>query len=153
MYTKNEVSKLKQEFWTAFGGYMKPVPSADGTPVNWKNYKTGIRHIYFRMSAERDGACVAIEIRHPDPDIGEIFFEQLLSLRRLLENELEESWTWLPAREAETVNTSYKVEKCLSEVNVLDKNDWPEIISFLKPRIIGLDAFWSQAQYGFEGLG
>ncbi|WP_162417702.1 DUF4268 domain-containing protein [Cyclobacterium roseum] len=153
MYTKNEVSKLKQEFWTAFGGYMKPVPSAEGTPVNWKNYKTGVRHIYFRMSAERDGACVAIEIRHPDPDIGEIFFEQLLSLRKLLENELDESWTWLPSREADTLDAGYKVEKCLPGVNVLDKNDWPEIISFLKPRIIGLDAFWSQAQYGFEGLG
>lgn len=153
MYTKNEVSKLKQEFWTAFGGYMKPVPSAEGTPVNWKNYKTGIRHIYFRMSAERGGACIGIEIRHPDPDLGKLLFEQLFSLRKLMEIELKESWTWLPAPEEETANAGHKVEKCLPGVNVLDKNRWPEIISFLKPRIIALDAFWGQAQYGFEGLG
>ncbi|MDN3686849.1 DUF4268 domain-containing protein [Cyclobacterium jeungdonense] len=152
MYTRNEVSKLKQEFWTAFGGYMKPVPSAEGTPVNWKNYKTGIRHIYFRMSAERDRACIGIEIRHPDPGIGELLFEQLISFRKLLEIQLEESWTWRPSNEEETANTGHKVEKCLLGVNVLNKDDWPEIISFLKPRIIALDAFWAQAQYGFEGL-
>ena len=29
MYTKQEISKQKQAFWTAFGRYMKPVASAD----------------------------------------------------------------------------------------------------------------------------
>jgi hypothetical protein len=34
----------------------------------------------------------------------------------------------------------------------MKRDDWPAIISFLKPRIIALDAFWSQAKYGFEDI-
>ncbi|SHN18225.1 protein of unknown function [Cyclobacterium lianum] len=152
MYTKQEVSRSKQEFWTAFGWYMKPVPSAEGIPVNWKNYKTGIPHLYFRMQAERDFAAVSVVIQHPDPGIGELLFEQLLALKPLLENELQETWAWLPVECTAQGKAIYRVERKLEEVNVLEKESWPEIISFLKPRIIALDAFWSNARYGFEGL-
>ena len=51
MYTKHEISKTRQEFWTTFGQYIKPVPNADGTKTNWKNYKTGVKHMYFRIIA------------------------------------------------------------------------------------------------------
>ena len=30
MFSKQEASQLRKEFWTAFGQYMKPVLSADG---------------------------------------------------------------------------------------------------------------------------
>ncbi len=152
MYTKNQVNQMKQEFWTAFGWYMKPVPSADGSPVNWKNYKTGIRHLYFRMQAERDFASISIAIQHPDDDIAELLYAQLLELKHLLEMELGEAWSWIPKDQISPEKNGYRVEKKLNSVNVLDKKYWPEIISFLKPRIIGLDAFWSNARYGFEGL-
>jgi len=152
MYTPNQVSQLKQEFWTAFGWYMKPVPSAEGPPVNWKNYKTGIRHLYFRMKAERDFASISIDIQHPDAGIAELFYEQLVELKHILEMEMGEAWTWIPKDQVAPEKHRYRVEKRLEGVNVLEKNSWPEIISFLKPRIIGLDAFWATARYGFEGL-
>lgn len=65
MYSKQEASKLKQQFWTSFGLYMQPVPSANGEKVNWINYKTGIRHVSFRMNAG-DHADISIELSHPD---------------------------------------------------------------------------------------
>jgi len=37
----------------------------------------------------------------------------------------------------------------LKEVNIFDTNAWPAIISFLKPRIIALDKFWSLVKDGF----
>ena len=51
MYSKHEASQLRQEFWTPFGRYMQPVLSSEGERVNWINYKTGAKHIYFRMDA------------------------------------------------------------------------------------------------------
>jgi hypothetical protein len=30
MYKKGEASQLRQAFWTAFGQYVAPVPSAEG---------------------------------------------------------------------------------------------------------------------------
>ncbi len=40
----------------------------------------------------------------------------------------------------------------LNGVSIFNKEDWPQLISFFKQRIIALDQFWSTARYGFEAL-
>jgi hypothetical protein len=152
MYTKAQISKTKQEFWTAFGGYMKPVPTADDRYISWQNYKTGVKGIYFRMRAEREFASIGIEITHPDPEIQELFFGQFEQFQKLLEMETKEPWEWRLLKIDEFGKAISQIEKRLKNVNVMDQNDWPAIISFLKPRIIALDRFWSNVKYGFEGL-
>jgi hypothetical protein len=152
MYTKAQESKTKQEFWTAFGGYMKPVPTAEGQQISWQNYKTGIKSIFFRMRAERSFASIGIEVTHPDQDIQELLFGQFEQFKKLLEMETEEPWEWSLLGLDEFGKTVSVIEKRLEGVNVMDQDDWPAIISFLKLRIIALDSFWSNVKYGFEGL-
>ena len=84
MYSKAEATQLRQAFWTTFGQYMAPVPSAEGDTTNWINYKTGIKHLYFRMQADNRRAYVAIEMNHPDAGIRELFFEQFRELKTVL---------------------------------------------------------------------
>jgi len=38
----------------------------------------------------------------------------------------------------------------LAGVNVMQKQNWSKIISFLKPRLIALDAFWGDVKDGVE---
>ena len=64
MYTTELASKQRKKFWTIFGQYMKPVPGAGGEAVNWLNYKTGVRSVFFRMDADKQNAHVGIEIQH-----------------------------------------------------------------------------------------
>ncbi len=131
---------------------MAPVPSAEGETTNWINYKTGVKHLYFRMQADNRRATIAIELSHPDAGIRELFWEQLLELRGLLHEALGEEWTWEPnATDAHGVPFSH-VYKALSPVTLFNRDDWPALISFFKPRLIALDAFWSDAQYSFEAL-
>ncbi len=66
------------------------VPSAEGETTNWINYKTGIRHLYFRMQADNRQARIAIELNHPDAGIRELFWEQLRELKTLLHETLGE---------------------------------------------------------------
>ncbi len=40
----------------------------------------------------------------------------------------------------------------VTDVSIFNKEDWPQLISFFKQRIIALDQFWSMAQYGFDEL-
>ena len=94
MYSKAEVARLRQAFWTALGQYMAPVPSAEGETTNWINYKTGVKHVYFRMQADKRQASIGIELTHPDAGIRELFWEQFLELRTLLHETLGEDWTW-----------------------------------------------------------
>ena len=97
MYSKAETNQLRQAFWTAFGQYMAPVPSAEGGPTHWINYKTGLKHVYFRMQADNRQATIAIELTHPDAGIRELFFEQFREVKIVLHEALGEDWTWDPA--------------------------------------------------------
>jgi hypothetical protein len=152
MYSKAEKAKIRKEFWTTFGQYMKPVPNAEGFKTNWQNYKTGVKDIYFRMRAEREFASIGIEITHPDIELQQLFFEQFETFKKILESELGEKWKWELHREDEFGKTISRIQKIKSGVNVMDQNDWPTIISFLKPRIMALDAFWCNMKPAFEEM-
>ena len=152
MYSRQEASQLRKEFWTAFGQYMTPVLSADGERVNWINYKTGEKHIYFRMHADNRSAFIAIEVTHPDREIQQIVFEHFEQLRSLLHNTLQEEWVWALHTTDENGKTISRIYKDLPNVSVFNKEHWPALISFFKPRMVALDEFWSSARYGFEDL-
>ena len=152
MYSKAEITQLRQAFWTAFGQYMAPVPSADGDTTNWINYKTGLKSVYFRMQADNRRASIAIELTHPDAGIRELFWEQFLELRPLLHETLGEPWTWAADVTDTQGQPRSRIYHDLPGVNLFSRDDWPALISFFKPRLIALDAFWADAQYAFEAL-
>lgn len=152
MFSKAEASQLRQQFWTTFGQYIRPQLSADGEKVNWINYKTGVKHVYFKMEAENRKARIGIEITHADSGIQELFFEQFQELKTLLHNTLNEEWEWQLHyfdNEGKTISRIYKE---LEEASVFNRDDWPRLISFFKPRIIALNEFWSTAKYAFDAL-
>jgi hypothetical protein len=150
MYSKDQASQLKQAFWTAFGQYMGPVMSADGLRTNWINYKTGVKHIYFKMQADNKMASIAIEISHPDAELQELFFEQFATYKAMLHSTLEEEWKWQLHITDDYGKTISRIYTELKPVSIFQKEDWPKLISFFKPRMIALDEFWSNAKYTFE---
>lgn len=149
MYSKEQSSKLKTQFWTSFGQYMKPIPGSSGLPVNWINYKTGIKHIYFKMDADNKKAFIAIEISHPKEEERSHYHNQFLSLKNVLTSTTEFDWQWNETfyKDHRTISS---ISQQLDGVNILNQADWPAIISFLKPRIMALDAFWDMVKDGFE---
>jgi len=152
MYTREESSRLRQAFWTTFGRYMNPVPSSEGNKVNWINYHTGVHEVYFRMNADGHEASIAITIEHREAAMQELYFEQFIELKTLLHTELQEEWTWQLHDPRDPDRIINRIYKTLTDVSVYNKAHWPDLISFLKPRIIALDRFWENARYGFEGL-
>jgi len=150
MYSKQEASQLRKKFWTSFGQYMRPLPNADGEPVNWLNYKTGIKHLYFRMDAGKDKATIAIELCHPDPSVQRHYFEKCRSLEKLLHQTLGENWEWQLHISDEEGKLISRIGTQLKNVNIFDDKEWPAIISFLKPRMLALDSFWSIVKDAFD---
>lgn len=150
MYSKEQASKIRQKFWTSFGQYMKPVPGENGEAVNWLNYKTGIKDVYFRMDAGKGNAVIAIEITNADNTARMQYYKQFTALKRLLEQCTGELWKWEPNYEKETGAAISRISKTVANVNVMNEKDWPAIIAFLKPRIIALDTFWQTVKDRFE---
>lgn len=152
MYSKQEAAQLKQEFWTTFGQYMSPVLSAEGEKINWVNYKTGEKNIHFRMQADNKKAGISIDLTHKDRDIQQLYFEQFRELRKFLLDAAGEEWTW----QLHTVDDFGKIVSRIytekENVSIFKKEDWPQLISFFKQRMIALDEFWSNVKYSFESL-
>ncbi|MES1223327.1 MAG: DUF4268 domain-containing protein [Bacteroidota bacterium] len=149
MYSKQEASLIRKNFWTKFGQYMKPLPGADGEPVNWLNYKTGIKQVFFRMDADNKRAVIAVEIRRPDADIRKEYFQKLEELKPWFHQSMNEDWEWQLNTTDEDGKVLSRIGKTLNGVNIFNSDDWPAIISFFKPRIILLDEFWSVAKERF----
>ena len=152
MYTQQEASLLRQKFWVSMGRYISPIPSSTGEKVNWINYRTGIKYIQFKMEAKGDEAYIGIEISHPQLALRELYFNHFKTFQKSFEEQLEEKWQWEINGLNENGESIARIYKKLQDVKVLDENDWPKIISFLKTRIILLDKFWNEYKDIFEML-
>lgn len=151
MFNSKEVSRTKQEFWIAFGRYMSPVPSSEGMKVSWLNYHTHIKDLHFRMEAGIKSGVIFISLEQPDAAIQELYFEQFKELKNILHATLGEEWEWKLHALIDGKIVS-RISKEILNVSVMNKDHWPDLISFFKPRIIALDSFWENARYSFEGL-
>jgi hypothetical protein len=152
MYSRQEASQLRQEFWTSFGQYLLPVLSAEGERINWINYKTGEKDIFFKMHADNKKASIGIELTHKEAGIQQLYFEQFQELKNLLETAVGEEWDWQLLTVNDNGKLVSKIYTDIDNVSIFKKEDWPALISFFKPRLIGLDEFWSSVKYGFEAL-
>jgi hypothetical protein len=147
LYSREESAKIKIAFWTAYGVYMLPVPSSEGEKINWINYRTGEKYIQFKTEIENKTVTVAIVFNHPDSDIRALHFEQFEKFKMLFENEMNEEWVW---QQSETNGT--RIYTTLEGYSIFNKENWPNIISFLKQRMTALDSFWNNVKYAFEEL-
>jgi hypothetical protein len=140
MYDK----KIKDAFWSTFGKYMSLTPSATGEKINWINYKTGIKHLAFKIDADDRSVKIAIECSNPSQETRERLAAQLMRDKQLLADYTGEGWIFDMTAGNEMAVTGFRCYKTLTGPNIYLRQDWPEIISFLKKNLLGLDAFWHE---------
>ena len=152
MYSKAEASFITQKFWTSFGIYMSPVPSATFEKVNWVNYKTGIKGISFKMDAGKDSAEVMVEIFLKDTMLQHQYFEIFNNFVAELKKIDVNNWVFQKDYFQENKGFVSLIAAELKNVNVFKEDDWPTMISFLKQYMLGLDKFWASYKPAFELL-
>jgi len=150
MYSKEESFQIRKKFWTAFGQYMKLQSSSSGENVNWINYKTGIKDLYFKTDVDSKSVRIAIEITQKDREIQELMFEQFEEFKFLFEAGLGNEWIWYKSYFDENGREISKIERGLENVSIYKEETWPEIISFLKDNLLNLDEFWGNVKDSFE---
>ena len=149
MFSREEASRIRQEFWTTFGRYMNPIMSSEGLKINWVNYHTRLKDVYFRMDAGKRSGMISISLEHSDPELQQLYFEQFEEMKDILHATLGEAWEWQLHAQVDGKIIS-RIYKELPNVSVFNKDHWPDLISFFKPRIIALDGFWENARYSFK---
>lgn len=150
MYSKEEAFQIRKKFWTSFGRYMKLQSSASGEEVNWINYKTGIKELYFKTDVDNKSARIAIEISLKDREMQELMFEQFEDYLPLFESTIGEDWIWFRSFYDENGKEISKIELRLEKVSIFREENWSEIIGFLKENLLKLDEFWDVTKDSFE---
>ena len=152
MFSKEEARELKSLFWTAFGKHMGKHQSASGGKVKWVNYKTGVSDIFIRLHCDSKCAMISIDIQHKDEGIRDLFHEQFIQLKGILNSTLTEEWEWDTETYTNTGQKIFRISKTRNGVNLYKKDDWQEIFTFFEPRMVALDAFWSEFNEIFISL-
>ena len=75
-----------------------------------------------------------------------------MELKAVFNSYMNEEWTWAPMEYDRDGRIISRIYREIKDVSIFNRNDWPELISFFKPRIIALDEFWSVAKYSFDAL-
>lgn len=150
LFSKEEAHRIKKDFWISYGSYMKLQMNAEGLSINWVNYKTDIKGIFFRTDVERKYAEVSIEISHPDASVREMIYEQFEEYENVLHSYLGEEWVWTKNDQDEDGKEISTIKTRLENISIFREADWPTIISFLKSKMINLDEFWSDHKDSFE---
>ena len=121
MFSKEEASKLRKEFWTSFG---------KSFPRKWLLYNTKIKGFDFKFVADRKKAMVCLDFEHPEDIANELLFDQLISLKTLLENEIPEV-IFDDAYELESGKIIRRIYVPLeTKFSIYNKNSWRDCYEF-----------------------
>ncbi len=152
MYGKDEAKELKTLFWTSFGKYMRKHKTEYGSKIQWINYKTGVKDIYFRLDADKRTAKVCVDLQHRDEGIRELFYDQFLEVKTVFSDMTGQDWVWLKDYTNEYGHSMSRLFVELEGVNMYNKDHWAGIFTFYENALVGLDEFWNEFKDLFKNL-
>ncbi len=142
MFSREESKRLREQFWTSFGIVYR---------TKWIRYNTKIKEIELKFTFTRKYAKVSLDIIDADELIRAYYFEKLLSLKKIIVSE------YLPKAQFEEF---YELpeEKLISRlfvqqdgVSIHNRQQWPEVMSFLNKNMLQLEAFFKDYREVLEG--
>ena len=133
MYSKEEAALLRKEFWTSFG---------KSFPRKWLLYNTKIKGVALKFVADKKEAMVCLDIDHYDELMNLLYYDQLLSLKSLLEAELPEV-IFDDTYELENGKIIHRIYVPFEEkFNIHNKNTWRACYEFFVEKMAILEAFF-----------
>jgi hypothetical protein len=150
MNSKQQPALVRQQFWTIFGQYMRPILSASGEKINWVNYKTGIKFIRINLHCASGEALVALELSNPEEAIRHWQFDQLVLFKKQFQQLCGAEWLWQKEVSGQDGKGISTISANIANVHILNQSDWPQMISFFKEKLIALDEFWNAYQFALE---
>ena len=121
MFSKEEAAQLRKEFWTSFG---------KSFPRKWLLYNTKIKGFAFKFQADRKKASVCLDIDHLDKIANELLYDQMLSLKALLEAEIPEV-IYDAAFELESGKIIHRIYVPYEQkFSIHNKNSWRDCFEF-----------------------
>ena len=133
MYSKQENQQLKQEFWITF---------AEKYPRKWVLYDTKIKDFSFKFYVDNKKAQVSIEIEPRNQDKRYAYFEKLITLNNIIDEEFLKDLVYEKDYTLENGKTISKIWVEKLDVSVSNRNYWDEIFDFFFEKMNALEMFY-----------
>ncbi|MDC0176975.1 DUF4268 domain-containing protein [Polaribacter sp.] len=135
MFSKKEAAQLRIEFWTSFG---------KSFPRKWLLYNTKMKGFSFKFVADRKKALVCLDIENPDELVNLCYYDQLLSLKVLLETELPEV-IFDDEYELESGKQIHRIYVPFQEkFSIHNKNTWRDCFEFYVATMSKFELFFHE---------
>jgi hypothetical protein len=134
MFSKEDAAKLRKEFWTSFG---------KSFPRKWLLYNTKIKGFAFKFVADRKKAMVCLDIEHPEEIANELLYDQLLSLKNLLETDYLPNVIFNDSYELDSGKIIRRVYVSFDKkFSIHNKNTWRDCYEFFVETMSQFELFF-----------
>lgn len=133
MYSKEENQRLKHEFWVEF---------AQKYPRKWILYDTKIKDFSFKFYVENKKAQVHIDIEMRNTELRMQYFEKLVALKNILEDEFIKDLVFERNYTLENGKTISRIWVEKLQISVSNRNHWDEIFDFFYEKMNALELFY-----------
>lgn len=140
MFSKEEAAFLRKEFWTSFG---------KSFPRKWLLYNTKVKGMAFKFVADRKKALVCLDIESNDEVANLLYFDQLLSLKSILENDFLPEVIFDDSYELENGKVIHRIYvPHQKKFSIHNKNTWRDCYEFFVETMGSFELFY----YEYEDI-
>ena len=143
MYSKQENQQLKQEFWITF---------AEKYPRKWILYDTKIKDFSFKFFADNKKAQVSIDIEHRNEEIRLAYFEKIVALKNILEEEFIPDLVFEKNYTLENGKTISRIWVEKTSISISNRSYWNEIFEFFNEKMNALELFYLEYDEFFKDI-
>lgn len=150
MYTKEESKALRGEFWDTFSTLSRRKRLRKKLPGEWVLTQTGVKALNLRFHVDREVAQVGIDLETRNMDKRIELFEKLESVKKVLEEALNESMIWELEYIRENGKSVSRIYLQKDGVDIYNKDTWQDAHQFMFDRMSKLEAFYLEYKDFFK---
>lgn len=148
MYSKEELKRLKLEFWESFAAYCEVQPNLRRRRKIWTLYNTKVKGVEMKFDANRKGAYVILEVNHRNEADRLEMFEKLTWYKEQIEQDLPEELIWDICFIRENGEQVARIYAAKEGLDLHRRTDWGEMFSFMATQMYLLERnFMAIAEY------
>lgn len=148
MYSKDELKKLKIEFWESFAAYCEVQPYLRRRRKMWTLYNTKVKGVELKFDANRKGAYVILEVNHRQEEERLEMYERLTWYKETLEKDFPDGLIWDCCFVRETGNKVARIYVAKEGLDLHRREHWGDFFSFMARQMYLLERnFMSIAEY------
>lgn len=148
MYSKDELKKLKIEFWESFAAYCEVQPYLRRRRKMWTLYNTKVKGVELKFDANRKGAYVILEVNHRQEEERLEMYERLTWYKEMLEKDFPDGLIWDCCFVRETGNEVARIYVAKEGLDLHRREHWGDFFSFMARQMYLLERnFMSIAEY------